>query len=144
MIRVSDGKWDTQQVLRCIEVGTSDATKLIGQTITQANVAGNASINEATAIVENVFKFGIAGNTIVEIVLNEDSITGTFVTGQNITGTANDDDDVLVTATLSGIITTKTITNDGVGHSSGDSVTISGGGTGANIQVDTVGSGSIE
>ena len=144
MIRVSDGKWDTQKVLRCIEVGTSDATKLIGQTITQANVAGNASINEATAIVENVFKFGIAGNTIVEIVLNEDSITGTFVTGQNITGTANDDDDVLVTATLSGIITTKTITNDGVGHSSGDSVTISGGGTGANIQVDTVGSGSIE
>ena len=144
MIRVSDGKWDTQKVLRCIEVGTSDATKLIGQTITQANVAGNASINEATAIVENVFKFGIAGNTIVEIVLNEDSITGTFVTGQNITGTANDDDDVLVTATLSGIITTKTITNDGVGHSSGDSVTLSGGGTGANIQVDTVGSGSIE
>ena len=144
MIRVSDGKFDTQKVLRCIEVGTSDATKLIGQTITQANVAGNASINEATAIVENVFKFGIAGETIVEIILNEETITGTFVTGQNITGTDNTDEDVLVTATLSGIITTKTITNDGVGHSSGDSVTLSGGGTGANIQVDTVGSGSIE
>ena len=144
MIRVSDGNWDTQKVLRCIEVGTSDATKLIGQTITQANVAGNGSINEATATVENVFKFGIAGNTIVEIVLNEDSISGTFVVGQNITGTANDDEDVLVTATLSGIVVTKTIGNDGGGYSSGDVVAITGGGTGASIQVDTVGSGSIE
>ena len=78
------------------------------------------SINEATATLqaENVFKFGIAGNTIVEIVLNEDSISGTFVVGQNITGTANDDEDVLVTATLSGIIVTKTIGNDGGGYSS--------------------------
>ena len=144
MIRVSDGKWDTQKVLRCIEVGTSDTTRLIGQQITQANVAGNGSINEATATVENVFKFGIAGSTIVEIVLNEDSISGTFVVGQNITGTANDDEDVLVTATLSGIIVTKTIGNDGGGYSSGDVVAITGGGTGASIQVDTVGSGSIE
>ena len=144
MIRVSDGKFDTKKVLRCIEVGTSDTTRIIGQTITQANVAGNASINEATAIVENVFKFGIAGNTIVEIILNEDSIVGDFVVGQNITGTANDDEDVLITATLSGIITSKSITNDGNGFSNGDVVTITGGGTGATIQVDTVGSGSIE
>ena len=35
MIRISDNKFDTQKVLRCIEVGTSDATKLINQTITQ-------------------------------------------------------------------------------------------------------------
>ena len=144
MIRVSDGKFDTQKVLRCIEVGTSDASNLIGQTITQANVAGNGSINEATAIVENVFKFGIAGETIVEIILNEDTINGTFVVGQNITGTDNTDEDVLVTATLSGIITTKSINNDGGGYSSGDVVAITGGGTGASIQVDTVGSGSIE
>ena len=143
MLRVSDGKWDTQKVLRCTEVGTSDASNLIGQTITQANVPGDASINEATAIVENVFKFGIAGETIVEIILNEDSINGTFVVDQNITGTDNTDEDVLVTATLTGIITTKTINNDGGGYSSGDVVTITGGGTGANIQVDTVGSGSI-
>ena len=144
MLRVSDGKFDTQKVLRCIEVGNSDASNLIGQTITQANVAADANINEATAIVENVFKFGIAGETIVEIVLNEDSIEGTFVVDQNITGTDNTDEDVLVTATLTGIITTKSINNDGGGYSSGDVVTISGGGTGASIQVDTVGSGSIE
>ena len=144
MLRVSDGKWDTQKVLRCTEVGTSDAANLIGQTITQANVAGDGSINEATAIVENVFKFGIAGETIVEMILNEDSINGTFVVDQNITGTDNTDEDVLVTATLTGIITTKSITNDGGGYSSGDVVAITGGGTGASIQVDTVGSGSIE
>jgi len=143
MLRVSDGKWDTQKVLRCTEVGTSDAANLIGQTITQANVPGDASINEATAIVENVFKFGIAGETIVELILNEDSINGTFVVDQNITGTDNTDEDVLVTATLTGIITSKTINNDGNGYSSGDVVAITGGGTGASIQVDTVGSGGI-
>ena len=48
------------------------------------------------------------------MILNEDTINGTFVTGQNITGTDNTDEDVLVTATLSGIITTKSINNDGV------------------------------
>ena len=143
MLRVSDGKWDTQKVLRCLEVGTSDASNLIGKTITQADVPGDASINEATAIVENVFKFGIAGETVVELVLNEDTITGTFVAGQNITGTDNTDEDVLITCTLEGVIVTKTITNDGNGYSAGDTVTITGGGTGANMQVDTVGSGSI-
>ena len=38
MLRVSDGKWQTAKVLRCKEVGTSDALELIGQTITQANI----------------------------------------------------------------------------------------------------------
>ena len=144
MLRVSDGKWDTQKVLRCVEVGSSEATHLIGQTITQANVAGNGSINEATAIVENVFKFTIGGITVVELVLGEDSIVGTFVAGQNITGTDNTDEDVLVTCTLEGVITEKTITNDGALYSADDAVTITGGGNGASIQVDTVGSGSIE
>ena len=45
----------------------------------------------------------------MKIVLN-----GTFVVDQNITGTDNTDEDVLVTATLlTGILTTKTINNDG-------------------------------
>ena len=48
-----------KRLLRCIEQVGSDATKLVGQTITQLDVPGNASINEASAIVENVFKFSI-------------------------------------------------------------------------------------
>ena len=69
ILRISDGKWDTKKIIRCTEVGTSDATNLIGQTITQANDPTSATINEATAIVEDVFKFIIGGTTVVELVL---------------------------------------------------------------------------
>src|SRR6056300_486279 len=144
ILRASDGKWDTQKVLRCIEVGTSDAANLVGQTITQANDPGDAGVNEATAIVENVFKFSIGGETVVELVLAESSITGTFITGQNITGTDNTDEDILVTCTIQGIIATKTINNDGAFYNEGDTVNVTGGGNDAIIQVDAIGSGSID
>ena len=46
MLRISDGKFDSKRLLRCIEQVGSDATKLVGQTITQLDVPNNASINE--------------------------------------------------------------------------------------------------
>ena len=143
MLRISDGKFDSKRLLRCIEQVGSDATKLVGQTITQLDVPGNASINEASAIVENVFKFSIGGTTVTEIILGEDTIEGTFVAGQTIQGISNDDEDLLVKCTLEGIIATKTINNDGNLMSEGDLVTVTGGGQGAIIQVDTVGAGGI-
>jgi hypothetical protein len=143
ILRASDGKWDTQKVLRCKEIGISDAANLVGQTITQADVPADININEATAIVENVFKYSIAGETVVELILGDNSIVGTFVSGQNITGTDNTDPDVLITCNIEGIITTKTINNDGTLYSIGDIVSISGGGNDAIINVDAVGSGSI-
>jgi hypothetical protein len=144
ILRASDGKWDTQKVLRCTEVGLSNSLNLVGQTITQANVPSDPTINEATAIVENVFKYAIGGETIVEIILNEDTISGIFVAGQNITGVDNTDEDVLITCTLEGIIATKTITNDGIFYNEADTVAVSGGGNGAIIQVGSVGSGTID
>ena len=143
MLRVSDGKWDTQKILRCIEVGISDASNLVGQTITQANNPSDPTVNEATAVVENVFKYAIGGETIVELILTEESITGTFVSGENITGDDNTDSDKQITCTLVGVIVSKTINNDGALYSPDDNVSISGGGNGAIIQVDAVGSGAI-
>jgi|10_taG_2_1085330.scaffolds.fasta_scaffold00333_17 hypothetical protein len=144
MMRVSDGKWDTLKVMRVIESGTSDASNLIGQTITQANDSSDGSINEATAIIENVFKFTIGGVTVCELILNDDTIVGTFVAGQNITGTDNTDEDVLVTCTITGVIATKTLSNDGAYYQTGDKIIVSGGGTGATIQNDDIGTGSIK
>ena len=34
MLRVSDGSWSTDKVVRIIETGTSDFTNAIGQTVT--------------------------------------------------------------------------------------------------------------
>ena len=143
MLRVSDGKWDTRKILRCLEVGTSDATNLIGQKITQANNPTDTNINEATAIVEDVFKFLVGGVTVTELVVGDDSVNGTFVDGQTITGTDNTDSDVLVSLTVSSIIDQKTITNDGALYNPDDDVVVTGGGTGALLKIDTVGTGSI-
>ena len=144
ILRVSDGKWDTKKVIRCTEVGTSDATNLIGQTITQANDPTSASVNEATAIVEDVFKFIIGGVTIVELVLGDTSVSGTFQPGQNVTGTDNTDSDVLITLAVTGIINNRTITNDGGLYNEEDELAITAGGTGASLKLGPVGSGSIQ
>ena len=144
ILRVSDGKWDTKKVIRCTEVGTSDATNLIGQTITQANDPTSASVNEATAIIEDVFKFIIGGTTVVELVLGDSSVSGTFVPGQNVTGTDNTDSDVLITLAITGIINNRTITNDGGLYNEEDELAITAGGTGASLKLGPVGSGSIQ
>ena len=128
MLRVSDGKWDTRKILRCLEVGTSDASNLIGQKITQANNPTSATINEATAIVEDVFKFLIGGVEVTELVVGDDSVSGTFIAGSTITGTDNTDEDVLVSLTVSSIIDEKTITNDGALYNEDDTVEITAGG----------------
>ena len=141
MLRVSDGKWETKTILRCTEVGDVDATNLIGQKITQK--ASNI-VNQATAVVEDVFKFIIGSTTIVELVLGLDSIDGTFAAGQNITGIDNTNEDAIITATITGIIGDKTITNDGSLYNSNDLITLNAGGTGASIQVNDIGPGEID
>ena len=144
ILRVSDGKWDTKKIMRVVEVGDSQAAHLIGQTITQENDPVDTSVNEATAVVEDVFKFVIGGTEITELVLGDTSVEGTFLTGQTITGTDNTDSDITVKVTITGIIDEKTITNDGAFYNEGDDVVITAGGTGATMKLGPVGSGAIE
>ena len=135
MLRVSDGQWDTKKVLRAI--GTvSDTSDLIGRTIT-------GQTSSATAIVENVFKFQIGANEVSEFILNEDTITGTFSTSEEIRGTETDEADTFIKATVTGIPDIVTITNDGGLLTSAQAITLTGGGASAIIQVDNVGSGGI-
>jgi hypothetical protein len=135
VLRVSDGKWDTKKILRAIAT-TGDTADLVGRTIT-------GETSEATAIVENVFKFQIGANEVTEFILNEDTILGTFQTSEVIRGTSNDDDDIFIKATVTGVPSSPSLTNDGSLYESGDSVTITGGGQGAIVQVDAIGRGGI-
>src|SRR6056300_685771 len=144
ILRVSDGKWDTKKILRCLEIGSSDATNLVGQTITQADNPTSSSINKATAIVEDVFKFIIGGVTVVELVLGDTSVDGTFIAGQTITGVDNTDTDVTVSVTITGIIDNKVITNDGALYNEGEDIAITAGGTGSSLKIGPVGPGSIQ
>ena len=118
---------------------------MVGRTLTQNNVADDNDINKATAVIENVFKFQIGATEITEFVLNRGSIDGTFVVGQSVIATENDDDTLVIKATISGIPDVFTITNDGALYSAGDTVTLSDtGGDGAIVQVNEVGHGQID
>ena len=140
MLRASDGQWDTQLIMRAIQTSaqlqTGDTSNLVGRTIT-------GETSGATAIIENVFKFQIGINLVTEFILNEDTITGNFSTSEVIRGTATDDDDVFIKATITGIPNSITVTNDGALYNEGETVTVTGGGTGAIINVDAIGRGSL-
>tara|TARA_B100001057_G_scaffold361567_1_gene364019 strand:+ start:2887 stop:5451 length:2565 start_codon:yes stop_codon:yes gene_type:complete len=135
MLKTSDGKFDTKKIMRSIATD-GETLNLIGRTVT-------GQTSEATAIIENVFKFQIGANTISEFILNDDSITGTFQIGEEIRGTQNDEIDTFIKATITGIPTSPTISNDGALHTPQEAITITGGGQGAIMQVEAVGSGGI-
>tara|TARA_B100000965_G_scaffold400877_1_gene423597 strand:+ start:18 stop:1892 length:1875 start_codon:yes stop_codon:yes gene_type:complete len=135
MLRVSDGQWDSQKVLRSIVV-IGDTTNLVGRTITGSSTG-------ATAVVESVKKFIIANKEVTEFVLNINSMTGTFNIGEEITGTASDEDDFFIKANVTGIPGRKTITNDGNLYSTADFLTVTGGGTGADIAINDIGPGGV-
>ena len=140
ILRASDGKWDTQLIMRAIQ---SSAQKLTGQT---ADLIGRTITGEtsgATAVIENQFKFQIGTNLVTEFILNEDTILGTFQTGEVVRGTADDDADVFIKATITGIPNATTITNDGTLYTEGETVSVTGGGTSAIINVDAIGRGSL-
>jgi len=135
---VSDGKWTTNKVLRTIQ-GTNiagDTSLLIGRTIT-------GQTSKATALVEAVSKFQIGANEVTEFTLNEATIVGSFITGEEIRGTESDTASSFIKVTSTGIPGTVTITNDGIYSNENDNVAITGGGTGGLVTVDAVGNGGI-
>jgi len=135
MLRVSDGQWDTQKVLRAIAT-TGNTSDLVGRTVT-------GQTSGATAIIELVTKFVLGTKEISELVVNLKTISGTFIIGEQIIGTASDTDDYYIKANVTGVPGTKTVTNDGTLYTTSDLITITGGGVGASITINDIGSGGI-
>ena len=73
--------------------------------------------------------------TVTQLILNEDSIQGTFSVGEEIQGTSSDTDDYFIKANITGIPGNKNITNDGSLNSTDDTIKITAGGVGALFQV---------
>ena len=135
LLRVSDGKFDTLKVLRLLpDIG--NITQLVGRTIT-------GSISGAYAVVENVATYQIGIDTVSEFILNNDSIQGTFLVGEQVQGTASDTDDWYIKADITGIPGTKVITNDGTLNTTADILSLVAGGTGAVFAIDEIGTGGI-
>ena len=142
MLRVSDGSWNVQTFIRCTQTALQSVNNpifLTGQTITQANDPSSTTINEATAIVENVLKFQEGSTQIIEIILNTDTVTGTFVNGAEVTGISNVDEDLTIGVTVSQGLSTAVITNNGNTLTVGDEATLTGGaGAGARVQIQDI------
>ena len=149
MLRVSDGKFSTNTFLRCTQ-STSQALNnpifLIGEQIKQSNNPADDSINEATAIVENITKFREGAVEIIEIEINDDTTVGTFVNGETIEGPSYEDANTIIKLSVSQAVSSTSITNAGATLTVGDEATVSGGaGAGARIQVqDITGAGVDE
>ena len=148
MLRVSDGKWNKQNFIRCTQ-STSQAVNnsilLVGQTITQANNPSDDDIGEATAIVENITKFQQGSVEIIEVEINTDTTVGTFVNGEVLSGVSIEDEDTIVKMTVSQAISDTSITNDGGTLTIGDEATVSGGaGAGARVQVGEISGGGLD
>ena len=91
MLRVSDGNFNTQQVLKVTLVSPTDGDmlKLKGQTITQENIVGNNNVNLATAVVEDVsvssVTLGGIQRDVATLIISKNSASGTFVTNNGDT-----------------------------------------------------------
>jgi hypothetical protein len=135
LLRVSDGKYDTLKVLRAIG-DSGDTAQLVGRTI-------SGSTSNAYAIIENVNKYQVGADTVTEFILNNDSIQGIFQIGEQIVGTASDEDNFYIRATVTGIPGTKIISNDGTLNETDDTIKVVAGGIGAIFNIDEIGSGAL-
>ena len=138
MLRVSDGQWSTDNVIRIIETGTSDFTKTIGQRLT-------GSTSGATALIATVIKFREGADLIAELNLDANSVTGSFTAGEIVTAT-DTTLDLEISGTVKGIVTGGSVTVGGAYYNTGDPVSIIGGGgnNAASARVESAGSGSID
>ena len=122
MLRVSDGKWTTRNLMR-ISAVTGFPSELIGQTIT-----GRTS--GATAIVVSSITFREAQTDIIELELDTDTVDGTFIQGELVqTVTVGQVDEIIVD-------------DAGTGYAVGDNLVLNNSGTdgsGASAQVSVVG-----
>ena len=83
LLKVSAGDWSTDTVLRVVATANSP-NNLVGQTITQTIDVG-LDATTATATVESVLQLQEGETTVYQLVLNIDSIIGTFVKDAEIT-----------------------------------------------------------
>ena len=116
MMRVSDGDWGYQTIIRCSPGANALGGEIIGQVIT-----GQSS--GATAVVANALSTAESGEPITEFEINPASLVGTFTDGETIQGTSTVQD-VVMSFTVRGIVTSYAVTDGGKLYSAGDDLNL--------------------
>ena len=111
MLRVSDGRYTKDKILRCVDTRESSAIF----DLSDKTIPGGTS--DATGVVELILKEIIGTFEVSTIYLSK--VVGTFQRSETIT-------DGTLTFTLDGMVTGYTITNAGNGYSVSTNIPISG------------------
>ena len=114
MMRVSDGNWANQTIMRVSPGANSVASEVVG-TLMTGDTSG------ATAVIASAVEF-VEGNTlIVEFELNPDSLDSRFdfVEGEDVVATSTVQD-VLMAFTVRNIVSEAIVTNRGALYKVGD------------------------
>ena len=137
MLRASDGTWTSRRIMRVQEL-SGNAEELIGQTVSGAT-------SGATAIPVSTIGIREAFTDIVEIEIDTDTQTGTFVSGETVKGTSNVSDQDVSFEVLSIIVDANiSSTDEGQYYTAGQKINIaSSGSTTATAKINTIGSGSV-
>jgi len=143
LLKISAGDWSTDTVIRVVATANSP-NNLVGQTVTQTiNTALDATT--ATATVESILQLQEGETTVYQLVLNVDSIIGTFIKGAEVTGVDNTNADVAISGTIQSILTGASVTSGAAAYTIDDAVTVtSGTGKDAVITIVDVGSGEVD
>jgi hypothetical protein len=131
ILRISDGRYDSSEVIRCIDTSGTDAVfKLLGKKIT-------GGTSGATALVESVLNETVGSTIVSTIYLSGTS--GIFLGNETIT-------DSIYSFVLGQMLTDINVSVQGNGYGIGDNVPITGGGiisSGAVAKISKLSSGYI-
>ena len=135
MLRTSDGDWRTETTLRCTAFQGVTGDEVVNQVITGASSGATATVNDVIT-----FQEGIQSITEFELA----NIVGTFTDGETITGNSTSRD-VDVSFTVSSIVSSTSITNDGILHTDQEVVGLENlGNNEASLIVDGIAKGYCE
>ena len=134
LMRSSDGKWTQKSTIRVTAGANVTGDEVVNQVIT-----GGTSGATAVVVSSQSFTQGLFAVTELEL----QSVEGTFVDGETITGTSNTRD-VDVTFTVSSQMSESTLTNDGILNSTLDTLSVESLGSGVSeVVVEDILTGSI-
>ena len=116
MLRVSDGDWDKPTIIRASPIGSPVHGELSGQTITGQTSGATARVQSCVTFVDPSDQ-----STIVEISVGD--ISGTFTKDEEVHGVSSVID-VVYKYNIRQIVTSETVTNDGILYSVNDEIDV--------------------
>ena len=137
MLRVSDGNWRSQTLIRVASSGNATGQEAVNKVIT-------GQTSGATAVVASASTFQQGTTSVIEFALEDESQGATFETGETITCISNLVD-LEIEFVVKTIVNTANLTNDGILHSESEATVIDtdkGNGF-ADVLVNSLKSGSV-